>query len=58
MRAELAGLNHHAVPFLSHAAANLCRYYYANIIVMSIRVFTVYFICASLLRPKIRLKFV
>ena len=28
MRAELAGLNHCAVHFLSHDAANLCWYYY------------------------------
>ena len=27
MRAELANLNHRAVPFLSRATANLCRYY-------------------------------
>ena len=38
MRAELAGLNHCAVPFLSRAAANLCWYYYTlhlNVIRMS-----------------------
>ena len=28
MRAELARLNHCAVPFLSRAAVNLCWYYY------------------------------
>ena len=28
MRAELAGLNHCAVTFLSRADANLCWYYY------------------------------
>ena len=30
MRAELGNLNHCAVPFLSHAAVNLCRYYYTE----------------------------
>ena len=32
MRAKLANINHCAVSFLSHAAINLCRYYYIYII--------------------------
>ena len=30
MRAELTGLSHCAVPFLSRTAANLCWYYYTQ----------------------------
>ena len=30
MRAKLANLNDCAVPFLSRAATNLCRYYYSR----------------------------
>ena len=30
MRAKLASVNHCAVPFLSRAVVNLCRYYYSK----------------------------
>ena len=36
MRAELANLNHCAVPFLSRAIANLCWYYYTLVGVKSL----------------------
>ena len=36
MRADLANLNHYAVPLLSRAAVNLCWYYYIYIYIIHI----------------------
>ena len=38
MRADLASLNHCAVPFLSRAGANLCWYHYITKIYMYLEI--------------------
>ena len=57
IRAELANLNHCAVPFLSRAAVNLCRYYYTSVnehitTHFNLCCFGIYFIILGVENPK------